>query len=233
MPAWRRSLVTRVGGGRSALVRRRAGAASRRSRVSTSFAVPQRADADVHPRRRPDLLLRAERAGPAARRLVRRRFSPACCGGSRSPASPGTCATCRASASTGRSPPSSSFLVWVYLSAVILLYGVEVTAVRRSKLRKASRRSTPTADVRSRPRPHAASDEARRPRRPRDASEPGPDRMTDVQSSGRRTQSVSPAARQQSGRLVSVGRRGVRRARGAKTSRSFCRSATRPATGAT
>ena len=48
-----------------------------------------------------------------------------------------------------------------------------------------------------------------------------------------RDEPVSPPARPQPGRLVSVGRRGAGPARGPRTSRSSCRSATRPATGAT
>ena len=44
---------------------------------------------------------------------------------------------------------------------------------------------------------------------------------------------VPAAARPQPGRLVSVGRRGVREGARPRTSRSSCRSATRPATGAT
>ena len=54
-----------------------------------------------------------------------------------------------------------------------------------------------------------------------------------AQSSRGRAESVSAAAPGQPGRLVSVGRRGFRAGARAKTSRSSCRSATRPATGAT
>ena len=53
------------------------------------------------------------------------------------------------------------------------------------------------------------------------------------ESPGARAQPVPAAARQQSGRLVSVGRRGVREGARRRTSRSSCRSATRRATGAT
>ena len=48
-----------------------------------------------------------------------------------------------------------------------------------------------------------------------------------------RDEPVPPPARAQPGRLVPVGPRGARRGRGPRTSRSCCRSATRPATGAT
>ena len=53
------------------------------------------------------------------------------------------------------------------------------------------------------------------------------------QSPGRRDQPVPAPARAQPGRLVSLGSRGARPGPGPRTSRSSCRSATRPATGAT
>ena len=53
--------------------------------------------------------------------------SPGCSGAARSPGSPGICGVARFSVH-GSIGAVVAFPVWVYLSAVILLYGVEVTA---------------------------------------------------------------------------------------------------------
>ena len=60
---------------------------------------------------------------------------PACCGASRSRGSPGTCGISSRFSVHGSIAAVVAFLVWVYLSAVILLYGVEVTAAY-ARLRK-------------------------------------------------------------------------------------------------
>ncbi len=67
-------------------------------------------------------------------------ISPGCCGAARSRRSPGTRATSRPGMPcTARSPPSWCFSFWVYISAVILLYGVEMTAAY-ARLQSAARR---------------------------------------------------------------------------------------------
>ena len=83
------------------------------------------ADADLHRRRRPDLLLRARtrRCGCATSGLAP--FWPACCGASRSRVLWYVRDLSRFSVH-GSIAAVVAFLVWVYLSAVILLYGVEV-----------------------------------------------------------------------------------------------------------
>ena len=97
------------------------------------------------------------------------------------------------------------FLVWVYLSAVILLYGVEVTAAY-ARLRKQARSGTPEQGLAAPgPRPLAVR------RTQRGSAQAEPDTVIlNAQSSRARAQSVSSAAREQSGGLVPVGRRGVR-----------------------
>ena len=82
----------------------------------------------------------------------------------------------------------------------------------------ARRRASPTTGGHGRP-PIAAA----RPRRSLRSREP----------TRRRDQPVPAPARRQPGRLVPVGRGGVRAGPGPRTSRSCCRSATRRATGAT
>ena len=118
--------------------------AFRSSATLQGFVSRNCATADVHPRRRADLLLRAEHAGAAARRLVRRdaRRPPVAAGVRRVRA--GICAAARLQRARHRSAPSSAFLIWVYLSAVILLYGVEVTAAY-ARLRKHLPQQAPAA----------------------------------------------------------------------------------------
>ena len=98
----------------------------------------------LHPRRRARLLLRAERQGPVSRRLGRRRAD-------RTPLArrPGALLELRARSVAlqqlhGSIAAVVVFLLWVYVSAVILLYGVEVTAAY-ARLRRHRAESLPAA----------------------------------------------------------------------------------------
>ena len=82
------------------------------------------------------------------------RSSPACCGAARSRGSPGMMARNAQiqDRSTARSRVVVVFLLWVYVSSVILMYGVEFTAAHY-RARRRHRRSTPptaTDDMMSR-----------------------------------------------------------------------------------
>ncbi len=129
------------------------------------------------------------------------------------------------------------FLLWIYVSAVILLYGVEMTAAY-ARLRAAAVSIRPLRPAGPQPPRHLS-------RRQRPEGQFTEFRAIAVlqrsvsmgqaphESSRRRAEPVSSAARAQPGRLVSVGRRRVRARARRRTSRSFCRSAIRRATGVT
>ena len=161
------------------------------------------------------------------------------------------------------------FLLWIYVSAVILLYGVEMTA-GYARLQDAAsdipnsppQRAVPTdgnaamaqltrrrlivatlatvcGDVRTAECMSDALTTSRTTIRQKHQCRwhvpiPAPRPVSsEHESPRRRAESVPAAARAQSRRLVSVGRRGVRSGARRRTSRSSCRSATRRATGAT
>ena len=119
---------------------------------------PPRHHAPLHPRRRAGVLLRAEREGAVPRRLDRRARHRDCCGRACSRRS-----RCYVRDMTRFTRVNGSiavvvvFLVWVYLQAVILLYGVEFTAAYAS----AAGRRKPAADARTGQSP--ASDPATHP----------------------------------------------------------------------
>ena len=102
-------------------------------------------DDALHPRRRAHLLFRSECQGAIPRCLGRRRSSRACCGAAPSRCSRATCAISqRFSSVHGSIAAVVVFLLWVYVSAVILLYGVEVTAAY-ARLRRNRSEQAPAA----------------------------------------------------------------------------------------
>ena len=119
------------------------------------------------------------------------------------------------------------FLLWIYVSAVILIYGVEMTASYARLQEAAIRHTSMSKEL------QATNEEPRSESQPQALSPKTTVISLNAESAGGRAESLSSAAREQPRRLVSLGPGGVRGVPQPPASPSFCRSVTRPATGVT